>query len=188
MQASPNHLYWLVLLALLPSCARRRDFRAQLQTGQAQCALDALQAHQCAEDLRSLAERNPVETSRALDDMGAPFVGSAWTVAGRSRSEIVRREKEIEAARTTIAHAEIDGPGSLQRVFRAAERAHHLRESLCRARDMAFALTAMAPQRGSPHAAVVSERTSAARSRGTNDPAINTAIPAEQLPEVDQAP
>lgn len=157
MQPSPNHLNWLVFLAFLPSCVRDRDFRTQLQTYQAQCAVTVLQAHQCVEDLRSLAQRNPVELSRALEEIGVPFVGLAWNVPGRSWTEVARQEKEIEAARATIAHAEIDGPASLGRVVRAVERAHHFREGLCRARDMAFAITAMAPRRGSPRAAVVSE-------------------------------
>jgi hypothetical protein len=139
---------WRSIFAVvsLAACTRSVDFHEQLAGYERQGAVEITRARACADELVALSELHPAQASRAVAEMAAEPAAAP----DRTPGEIARGVQELDAARTTIARAAVDGPVALERVVSAAARAHQLQVRLCQARDVAFTLAGMEPPAVAP--------------------------------------
>ena len=160
--ASKLPLLRFALAVLVPlaavGCLPDGRFDALVDGLEVRVEAEGRSARACAEELRGLAEHDPVATGIALDLQDVPpglRLATAPAIAAaapapwreRVRAELARRERALEAPRRLVGDARDQGPAALERALLGASLASAARERLCEARDTGTTLAAMLQRR-----------------------------------------
>lgn len=154
-------LWCVASLSLATACMTAEDFDARITTMAVHVNAEAAAAHRCAAELGQLLGRAPAAVAGALDVVSgaSPVLAlhpalvrdeAASGLGRRSREDAERIEAAVQADRRVLAAAVEQGPAALDRALRAELEAHHARDALCQARDIASALASLLGPRTHP--------------------------------------